>query len=439
MYLPLEQEPSDTPSDDDARPTRTRTEEDLEIALHAAEANHASLNAELQEALDALGTLEQALMESQDERERLLSDISDLKKLTKKPSNMERALQVDLAKIQKEKQVLVAEVAALKQQLSEHASSGIAASEVLIRTSSSTSDFETYLDASNGPPMPPPNQPLPPIPSIASPILSHPPAKHSSVIALMTSGGSSRAPPTPPPSMPPPPLPTERRSSVVSSNTRRDSHTPSEVVVSPAMPQRSESISGDTIISIDARVHAKLEDQEATIARLNKQLHHCEVELRANIDLVTSLEAAMNEQERTMRKNRINMTDLARERDLYMQQCMTLRQQVNDAQQQVDTARTSLVSLQEESKQRADTQRRVQAEAQRTAELRMAEMQKLNRRSKFNVSLNRRSFASLILKIGLYSVFEGAGRSIPHLLSRNAGLIGSINFAPQLISCLYLG
>ncbi|KAL7005723.1 hypothetical protein EMMF5_004638 [Cystobasidiomycetes sp. EMM_F5] len=232
--------------------------------------------------------------------------------------------------------------------------------------------------------MPPPNQPLPPIPSIASPILSHPPAKHSSVIALMTSGGSSRAPPTPPPSMPPPPLPTERRSSVVSSNTRRDSHTPSEVVVSPAMPQRSESISGDTIISIDARVHAKLEDQEATIARLNKQLHHCEVELRANIDLVTSLEAAMNEQERTMRKNRINMTDLARERDLYMQQCMTLRQQVNDAQQQVDTARTSLVSLQEESKQRADTQRRVQAEAQRTAELRMAEMQKLNRRSKFN-------------------------------------------------------
>ena len=153
----------------------------------------------------------------------------------------------------------------------------------------------------------------------------------------------------------------------------------------PLTSQRTYSDSGDTI-SVDPRVHRKLDEQEAALGRLTKRLEHCETELKANIDLVTTLESALNDSERNLRKSRLQMNDLAKERDNYANQNSTLRQQMQASQREVDNARHSLQVHEQEMAARIDAQKKAQTEAQRNAELRMQEMMRANRKSKFNVS-----------------------------------------------------
>ena len=147
----------------------------------------------------------------------------------------------------------------------------------------------------------------------------------------------------------------------------------------------SVSLSGDTI-SVDPRVHQKLEEQESSLRGLGARLAHCETELKANIDLVTALESALNDSERNLRKVRIQMTGLAKERDLYANQNAGLRTQMRDAQQEAETARLTLQNAEEEARNRAEAQKKAQRDAQANAEQRMMEMQRMNRKSKFNVS-----------------------------------------------------
>lgn len=400
---------------------RTAEVERLQQAVRAAQEAEKHVNEELQEALDALGTLEKALTESHDERERMVDEIRSLQKSVTKPSTLERALQADVTRLQKENLQLSADLAqvqseqaaaaaqsALQRTASQQGAKHLnTRSEVLLRTSSSSSELEHYVDASGQPP----TQQMPSLPN--SPPL---PPKHSSVVSLMGSTSTYRQAfsPTPPPNIPLPEPPAQsdgsrpgsslhhstmrsqgmdRRPSIATSSnartsmqsiTTRESHTQHG---EPPSTGRTSG-SGDTAISVDARVHARLEEQEAHILRMTKQLQHYETELRANIDLVKTLEGLLTERDRTLRKSRQQQSDLVRERDQYMQQVAQLRQEKRDAEQEVDNARHSLAIHQQESEQRADAQRRAQAEAQRIAEARMAEMQKFSRKSKFNVRLS---------------------------------------------------
>ena len=78
------------------------------------------------------------------------------------------------------------------------------------------------------------------------------------------------------------------------------------------------------------------------IARLTKQLSHCESDLQANIDLVNTLESALNDSERNLRKARQQMGDLARERDTFLGQNDTLRREIQEAHSEVETVRHSV-------------------------------------------------------------------------------------------------
>lgn len=121
-------------------------------------------------------------------------------------------------------------------------------------------------------------------------------------------------PPTPPPTIPPPPAP--RPAGLQHSNSENghsvSSHTSSAIYsvsskdISPDSP--STSIGYPSNLSqalIDAKTLARLEqqaktidEQEAMIKTLNKQLTHCESDLQTHMDLVGQLEARLGDSEK---------------------------------------------------------------------------------------------------------------------------------------------
>lgn len=139
-------------------------------------------------------------------------------------------------------------------------------------------------------------------------------------------------------------------------------------------------LSGDTI-SVDLRVHHELEEQESSLLGLGAALAQCETELRANIDLVTALESALNDSERNLRKVRIQMTDMAKERDRYANQYAGLRTQMQSARTEAENAKLELERHEQEARSRVEAQKRARKEAQANAEQRMLEMQRLNRKN----------------------------------------------------------
>lgn len=63
-----------------------------------------------------------------------------------------------------------------------------------------------------------------------------------------------------------------------------------------------------------------------------KQLAHCEVDLKAHVELVNTLEVALNDSERTLRKARNQMTDLSKERDSISVENEMLRKQIIESE-----------------------------------------------------------------------------------------------------------
>ncbi|KAK4058826.1 hypothetical protein OIO90_000272 [Microbotryomycetes sp. JL221] len=160
-------------------------------------------------------------------------------------------------------------------------------------------------------------------------------------------------PPTPPPSMPPPPLPTSLPPLPNGTPVRGIVRSPSTSSINRhSLADSGSSLGRPDSMALDSKLSRRLDEQEAMIARLTKQLTHCESDLQANIDLVNTLESALNDSERNLRKARTQMNDLAKERDLFVHQNEQLRQQVQDAHQEVESVRNSVIDaesrLQEE-------------------------------------------------------------------------------------------
>lgn len=115
-------------------------------------------------------------------------------------------------------------------------------------------------------------------------------------------------PPTPPPSAPPPPAPRNGDSISSQSSVIRSSTTSSREsqLDSPATPSTSvghSPASGQTSASpTEAKVSAQqtkhIEEQDAMIKTLNKQLSHCETDLQAHMDLVSTLETSLGDSEK---------------------------------------------------------------------------------------------------------------------------------------------
>ncbi|KAI0372992.1 kinesin [Pilatotrama ljubarskyi] len=202
-------------------------------------------------------------------------------------------------------------------------------------------------------------------------------------------------PPTPPPTVPIPPAPRGIHEQTASSSSTAissrsvsvDSESPSTSIAHslanglPASPL-SAGAGPDPKVAAQLQQQAKqLEEQEAMIKTLNKQLTHCEGDLQAHMDMVATLEASLGDSEKNLRKARMQATELARERDNLNVQIVNLRQELADAKAEVVNVRRSIVEEKQSLESRLDEERRAKERARAQLDSRMEELQR--RKSKF--------------------------------------------------------
>ncbi|MCO5565296.1 hypothetical protein L7F22_018969 [Adiantum nelumboides] len=205
---------------------------------------------------------------------------------------------------------------------------------------------------------------------------------------------SSKPPPlSPPPNVPPPPTPsmngattpTQRNSGVRSSASSSSlaQFSQSHRAESPSLGgtgllSRSSSTTSINTASMDgSKATSKLVSEQAEeIEKLTRQLNHCEQDLSANIDLVATLEAALNDSERNLRKSRVQLSEATRERERYASQCEDLRQQLEQAQQEVERERSSGRIERQGWESRIKHEREAKERARRDLDTRLDEMQK---------------------------------------------------------------
>jgi len=133
-----------------------------------------------------------------------------------------------------------------------------------------------------------------------------------------------------------------------------------------------------------AQVHdqaKQLDEQEAMIKTLNKQLTHCEADLQAHMDMVATLETSLAESEKNLRKARMQATELARERDNLNSQLGSLRTELHEAKTEVVTVRRSIVEEKQSLESRLDEERRAKERVRAQLDSRVDEVQR--RKSKF--------------------------------------------------------
>ncbi|GAA5848159.1 hypothetical protein JCM8547_004426 [Rhodosporidiobolus lusitaniae] len=346
-----------------------------------------STSGELQEALDALNTLEKALQDSQDERERLLSELHEVKGVAAngrgkydsmfKDLESYRAsitkLDVELVKARKERDSLSAQLARQSLSSSNNAGLGIMA-QAQSPTGDSTPTGFHHRSMS------------PDLDRATSPISRSDPRFFSNGSTFSMNG--KPPPPTPPPSVPPPPapLPNAPLPPVPTSSPLRTTRSSS---TSSAGGHGRASISGDTPAtsvrsdsqSIDPRILERFKEQEAQLSRITKQLAQKEADLQAQVDLANTLDQALNDSERNLRKARLQSNEYARERDQYKNDNERLRLEAQDSHTTSESYRQSVLDLET----RLQHERDVQMRAERTRQELDSRMAEVNRRkSKFN-------------------------------------------------------
>jgi len=124
-----------------------------------------------------------------------------------------------------------------------------------------------------------------------------------------------------------------------------------------------------------------LEEQEVMIKTLNKQLTHCESDLQAHMDLVSTLETSLGDSEKNLRKARMQATEIARERDTLNAQIDRLRGDLEEARREAATARRSVVEQKQSLEKELDEERRARERVRQQLDVRVDELQK--RKSKF--------------------------------------------------------
>ncbi|KDQ61130.1 hypothetical protein JAAARDRAFT_32135 [Jaapia argillacea MUCL 33604] len=200
-------------------------------------------------------------------------------------------------------------------------------------------------------------------------------------------------PPTPPPTMPPPPTPSHKaslslveRASSQSSSAATFSSSRESTVDSPATSVAHSLVNGGP--SADPHVLAKLEEQskfideqEAMIKTLNKQLTHCESDLQNHMEMVGKMESQLGDSEKNLRKARMHATELARERDALSSQLDSVRAELVEAKREVVNVRRSVVEEKQSLESRLDEERRAKERARAQLDSRMEELQR--RKSKF--------------------------------------------------------
>jgi len=155
----------------------------------------------------------------------------------------------------------------------------------------------------------------------------------------------------------------------------------------------------DTELAQQLQDQAKqMEEQEAMIKTLNKQLTHCEADLQTHMDMVNRIETDLGDSEKnrksrfsairifhlhfpSVRKARMQATELARERDNLSSQVESLRNELAEARREVTLVRRSVVEEKQSLEQRLDEERKAKERVRHQLDARMDELSK--RKSKF--------------------------------------------------------
>lgn len=129
-------------------------------------------------------------------------------------------------------------------------------------------------------------------------------------------------------------------------------------------------------ISADVKLTRLLSEQADEIKNLAKQLNHCEADLQANIDLVATLEAALNDSERNLRKSRVQLAEVTRERERYAEEANAMRTQLNTAQSEVENVRNSVMLEKQGYESKIEEERQAKERARKALEARLEEVSK---------------------------------------------------------------
>lgn len=188
-------------------------------------------------------------------------------------------------------------------------------------------------------------------------------------------------PPTPPPTMPPPPIPSGTSISVARlGGSHASTSTMSETSPSPASApsnavnaQESEARVRHTLPQISGSdTDGSLLQQ---LTQLQREVEQKEADLRALRNLANTLELALSDSERNLRKARQLTNDYARERDELRATSDRLRREADELHSASEKYRQSMVDMEE----RLAEQRRREARAERARielEGRMSEVAK---------------------------------------------------------------
>ena len=131
------------------------------------------------------------------------------------------------------------------------------------------------------------------------------------------------------------------------------------------------SQNGSMVVAVQVAEH--IAEQETQIRTLTKQLDHCENDLQANIDLVNTLELALNESERNLRRARSQMNDLTKERDAQLAATDLLREQLVEAEENAATAKSSVTVERERFASKLEDEKRMKSKARADLESKMEE------------------------------------------------------------------
>ncbi|SCV69289.1 BQ2448_2309 [Microbotryum intermedium] len=175
---------------------------------------------------------------------------------------------------------------------------------------------------------------------------------------------SKPVPPSQPPTVPPPSLPTSTQARNRSSSTSSQGNASS----SPRESMTSATARPSSSTTIDSSLVRKVDDLEAQVSKLVKQLTHCEGDLQANIDLVNTLESALSDSERNLRKARVQMNDLAKERDNYLSQNEAIRRELQDSHNETENVRHSVMEVESQLQAERYNRDRAKQELERRLE-----------------------------------------------------------------------
>jgi len=197
---------------------------------------------------------------------------------------------------------------------------------------------------------------------------------------------------SPPPSMPPPPLPaavaalhSETGHASASSVSSRGRQSSGSQETHETMPTSTGSVNGtidEELPNGTGQTQSQLiDEQETMIKTLNKQLAHCESDLQAQIDLVSTLESSLNDSERNLRKARQQANEHNRDRESLSRQLDNSRAENRELKHQLATAQQAVIEQTQSLESRLDEERRAKDRARAQLDARMEELQK--RKSKF--------------------------------------------------------